>query len=169
VNAADVVSIGISWAPFIGYVGFRSFLAPWRRLYFVLDSNSILGRLDRNYASAHSRGEPAGAGESPVDADVCGSRRGYLRLFAAGAGGAALSVLRTLLSPSSPQSVFEGNPVHVFSLSSPGLERVIGVPGVMPVLLFVFMGLAMLFRRWPKAWSLAFVAGLLIPYVLFSK
>ena len=39
-DRAEVVSCGLIWPPFIGYIKLNHFVPPWGRLYFVLDRNA---------------------------------------------------------------------------------------------------------------------------------
>lgn len=171
IDRRDVISSGVVWPPALGYIRLNRFLSPWGRLYFVLDTDrspSPFGRGDYGllrYLANHSRrgnSDPTGPGRPSSRAD-------WLKLWAAGTAGAALSFLRISLSRTSDRSASTFHTQHQTVISAVrGLQQLLAHSWQAQMALFaIFALLAVYARGRPKAWTLAFLAGVLSPFLLF--
>lgn len=166
----DVISSGVIWPPFIGFLRLRKWTPPWGRLFFILDPDSagrssrrdglgILGHLRQKQQPTVDLARPG--------KNVSGVR--YGRLILAGSCGVAASFMRVYLSQTVAPSTMEPS-----KYSSPMVEsatRVLayaGSPQLAIPLLIGFVLLTVFFRRRSSAWSFAFLAGVVTPFAFFS-
>ena len=173
IRRSDVVSCGVIWPPFIGYIRLSHLVAPWGRVYFVLDRNLRLNPLRRaEFAMLrYIRGEPARPPDRVQESGAAGDRETHLKLVAAGAAGALVTLLQFAAADAGlgaipGRSVLE-KPWQTTTFPWSILERLhlLGSPLMAAALCVIFVALAVHRRRRPKAWLCAFVAGLALPGV----
>jgi hypothetical protein len=170
ITCDEVVSSGLVWAPFIGFIRLNRFLPPWSRLYFVLDPNlesnpfrradfAVLRLLKEQSELEGGRG-PEIRPRNDAGLDV--------KLLTAGVAGLLVSVLRISLAKSATA------PALVNTARQPGLIygpvrflQLLGDARIAPVVLLALVLLTIYTRRRPGAWTFAFLAGLLLPSLQF--
>jgi len=169
----EVVSCGLTWPPFIGYIRLSHFVAPWGRLYFVLDRNLESNPFRRaDFALLrYIRGQPTPPKRLAQESGTAGDREALLKLVAAGAAGALVTLLQFAAADAGlgaipGRSVLE-KPWQTTTFPWSILERLhlLGSPLMAAALCVIFVALAVHRRRRPKAWLCAFVAGLALPGV----
>jgi hypothetical protein len=168
--STDVLSSGVIWSPFIGFLCLRKSLPPWGRLFFILDPDSARRSSRRDglgiLGYLRQKRQPSADSARPTD-DVSGVR--YGRLILAGVCGALVSFMRVYLS----QTVAPGT-TEPSKYSSPVVEAAtralayIGNPKLAIPLLVGFVLLTVVLRKRSSAWSFAFLAGVVAPFALFS-
>ena len=167
----EVVSTGVIWSPFIGFLRLQNPRPLWGRLFFVLDPESAR-RSARNEGRgivAHlSRRRDVEGGARVTTDEVTGVR--YGKLLAAGVCGIIASFLRVYLSQTVVSSTTE--PINhgsdLVDWETWALAY-IGNPQLAIPLLAGFILLTILFRKRPSAWSFAFLAGVVTPFVFCSN
>ena len=167
----EVTSSGVIWPPFIGYLRLQRPQPPWGRLFFVLDPHSAR-RSDRReglgivaYLS-HNQEPNAPA---PTNADEVKGFR-YGKLLAAGVCGGIASFLRVYLSQTVVPGTTEPTSYRpsLVDWAARALAY-IGNPQFAIPLLAGFLVLTILLRKRTSAWSFAFLAGLVTPFVFCSS
>lgn len=167
----EVVSSGVVWSPFIGFLRLQRPRPPWGRLLFVLDSDSarrsarreglgILGYLARD--------RDAGVPASPTVEGVSGLR--YSGLLVAGMCGIIASFLRVYLSETVASGTTE--PAKYGSRLVDSATRALAYLGSPRLAIPLLVGLLLLtifLRKRRSAWTLAFLAGLVTPFVFCSN
>jgi hypothetical protein len=165
-----VLSCGLVWPPFTGYIKLNHFVPPWGRLYFVLDRNLAsnpfrrgeyaLVRYIANLAAPPQRNPPeSSASRNPIL---------QFKLAAAGAAGALIGFLEIAFScPIPGRSVLE-QPWQV--LQPPwstllSIQFLLATPPVAAAICAIFTVFAVRRRHRPEAWLYAFLASIALPYV----
>jgi hypothetical protein len=165
--STDVVSSGVVWSPFIGFLRLRKPQPPWGRLFFVLDPEStrrssrqaglgIVGYLSQE------RGTTTAAINTADE--IRGVR--YGRLLAAAVCGILASFLRVYLSQTVAPDTTE--PTKYGSRLVDSATRAlayVGNPQFAIPLLVGFVLLTIFLRNRTSAWSFAFLAGVVAPFV----
>ncbi len=168
VELRDVISSGVVWPPFIGYVRLRHSQPPWGRMFFLLDSGSgrrsaqqkgygILGYLHRAHELVPVSISPAGGRDIRygrlILAWACGILASFIRVF-----------LSSAIAPDGNGSVTYHS--HLIEAALRALS-VIGSPQLAIPLLAAFALLTAFFRDRQSAWSFAFLAGVVTPFALY--
>lgn len=109
ITRSEVISCGLVWPPFVGYIRLNHFVLPCGRIYFVLDYNPYENPFRRPDFDLlrFIRGVPSPVRGQLLARSVTKNRNLGLKLLAAGVLGALISILRPALSPSVSRSVFE--------------------------------------------------------------
>ena len=165
-SSTDVVSSGLIWPPFIGFLQLRKPRLPWGRLFFVLDPESARRSARREglgivaYLSTNRDAEA----RPMTNPDEVGDVR-YSKLVGAGVCGIIVSFVRVYLSQTIVLSTNE--PSH----APPWVDRAtralayVDNPQLAIPLLAGFILLTALLRKRTSAWSFAFLAGVVMPFV----
>lgn len=169
----EVLSSGVVWPPFIGYIRLTHFLFPWGKLYFILDQNVSSNPFYRgDYAVLRYLGGTTIRQEhSSAKLSTAEDRLLKLKLVGTGLVGALVSFVWRIASPRpARRSVLEqpldpGQPP--WNSLPPKLMQLLNHPLVVVAALFVLLILlAMYKRRRPDAWIYSFLAGMALPYFL---
>src|SRR5581483_7231152 len=163
----EVVSSDVIWSPFIGFFRLQRARPPWGRLFFVLDPESAR-RPARGIIAYLNRRRDTEAGAT-TNADEVRSVR-YGKLLAAGVCGLIASFLRVYLSQTFVSGTNEPiNPgsrlVHWATLAL----AYVGNPQLAIPLLVGLLLLTIVLRKRTSAWSFAFLAGVIMPFVFCSN
>lgn len=168
--SADMVSSGVVWAPFIGFLCLRKSLPPWGRLFFILDPDSAQrsSRRDGLGILAYLKQKQQAAVDSVrTTDDVSGVR--YGRLVLAAMYGALASFMRIYLSQTvAPGTTEPSGYLSPLVDSATRALAYVGNPQFAIPLLVGFVLLTVFLRKRPSAWSFAFLAGVVTPFALFS-
>jgi hypothetical protein len=167
IDPADVVSSGVTWPSFIGYVRLRRFLFPWGRLYFVLDPNlqpnpfrrgdyAILNFV-RHGQLPRSDAPKSNAGRQPL---------AWAKLGAAGLAGVAMCLLQIYLNP--PSGLDRGRPHSPFLDAQYKLSDALNRPEVGAIFTVGFLVLSIRARNRSEGWIFAFFAGLGLTSLLYA-
>ena len=163
---ANVESSGEVWQSIIGYVRLNHFVAPWGRIYFVLDRSGSLNPFRRPdfQLLQFLRSGTIGAQPKTPQSHAAKRPETQLKLLAAGAAGTLVTLLRFgLWNARTGQSVLQKSDVGF-----QGPWSLLSTPLAAAAACAIFIGLAVWRREHPKAWLYAFVAGLALPGV-FSQ
>jgi hypothetical protein len=168
--ATEVVSSGVIWSPFIGFLRLQRSLPPWGRLFFILDPESArrsARREERGIVGCLSRSRDTATRAITTAGEVRGVR--YGKLLVAAVCGILASFMRVYLS----QIVTPGTaePTKYASRLVDSATRTlayIGDPQFAIPLLVAFVLLAILLRNRRSAWSFAFLAGVVTPFAFCS-
>jgi len=165
----EVVSSGVIWSPFIGFLRLQKPRLLWGRLFFVLDPESARRSArgeGRGIVAYLSRNRDVEAGAiTKVDEGVR-----YGKLLAAGVCGIIASFLRVYLSQTVVSSTTE--PINHGSGLVDWATRAlayIGNPQLAIPLLVGLLLLTIFLRKRTSAWSFAFLAGVVSPFVFCSN
>ena len=163
----EVVSSGVVWSPFIGFLRLQRPRPPWGRLFFILDPESARRSArdeGRGIVAYLSRSRDVEAGATTNADEVTGVR--YGKLLAAGVCGIIASFLRVYLSRTVVSSTTE--PINYGSRLVDWTTRAlayIGNPQLAIPLLVGLLLLTIFLRERTSAWSFAFLAGVVTPFV----
>ena len=166
VDQSEIVSVGLTWPYFIGFVRLNRFLFPWGRLYFVLDKT-----LERNSSriapfiltQEHNHEPPSQGAATPRPRN-----EDKLRLIAAGLAGAVVQYLILFHFPHpSPRSALDPNGDTRVLI---GIAlRLVAIFGRIPIAIvpFAFFGF-LLVRNYRKsdAWIYAFMTGAWLTFAI---
>ena len=166
----EVLSSGVAWHPFIGYIRPKRLVFPWGRLYFVLDPNLNANPFKPgDYALLRCLREEASLVQHRSTAHTAHNRSLELRLVAAGLVGVVTSLMRFFLSANVHQPALQQAPGDRRSSSTAlplRIHELFGSPQVEIALCVVFIVLAVYKRHQPRAWIYAFLAGGSLPFIL---
>lgn len=165
----DVVSSGVLWSPFIGFLRLQRPRPPWGRLFFVLDSISaqrstqregrgIVAYLNRNReveANATTKADEGVPYGKLLAAGVCGIVASFLRIY-----------LLQAVVPSSAEPTNSGSRGVEFATRALAYG---GNPQFAIPLLVALISLTIFLRKRTSAWSFAFLAGVVAPFVFCSN
>lgn len=163
INPAEIVASGRVWPPFIGYIRLSRTVAPWGRLYFVLDpklrSNpfrrgeyAILNYLEQCRGAMPQREAPSrGQNRRPVNH----------RFWVSAAVGFAVSLMRIYLTV----SYGESNTATNASASNLGeaFLQFVNRPAIALVYAIFACMVALRNRDERGGWAFALLAGFLLP------
>jgi hypothetical protein len=165
IHPGEVVSSGVVWRPWIGYVRLSHFVFPWGRLYFVLDNSP-------GYASLrYLRGESVSQERTAEKPSAGEDRSRTLELAVVALAGFVLSsILQASLPHPRYRSIlgprFDGQELPMFLIARRFWELVFSLPGLIG-LFVIYASLAICKRHGRGAWPYAFLAGIWLSYILF--
>jgi hypothetical protein len=172
IGANEVVDSGLVWPGLIGYIRLNRRVRPWGTLYIILDPSSSSNPFRRG---EHALLKYLGRGLRPevIEGSKSDTARGFsshLSLLVAGSAGVLFSLIwRSLSDYSFSWSVLKApfNSKQPLGIVLVRLLHLLGALQVTSILFVIFVFLAVYRRRRPKSWTFAFLAGVLLPQVLF--
>lgn len=168
----EITRCGAAWPPFMGFLGLRSFVLPWGRLYFVLDGSlydnpfrqpdsEIIRLVDARVSELG----PARSSREPTEASTTATRMRSC-LIACGVG-ALVSFMVLLLFPE--QAGFypsESEWPRWLVIYYRTKEIIFRWP--LNLVAFALLAFAAARSRQRSGWVFAFMAGLLLPSLVFG-
>lgn len=167
----EISKCGTAWPPFVGFLKLQDFILPWGRVYFVLDGslfeNPFRGsesELMRHILGTMQRAENS---ESITKTEHKAPRHLIVSGLLAGSLGVLVSLMTTLLFPGLAQFHARETDFPRWVVIYDQLRTIVfGWPW--NLLVFALFVLAAARSRPQGAWVFAFVAGLLLPSIVFG-